>query len=78
MKTFTIKAMKSAAGRTIEFWLTRHGKRHAGCSVQGLDDVTPVWKLRRKADELGATHVRLDWTGWKSSLDYDEAKKQAT
>lgn len=59
-KTFTIIEKTGAHGaRVIEFWLMRYGKKHAQVSGQGADVVTPVWKLRRHAIELGATHIRL-------------------
>ena len=67
-KTFTIKAMRGATYRVVEYWLTRYGKRLASVSVQGTDDVTPIWRLRRRATELGATHVKHDWTGCREKV----------
>ena len=58
-KTYTIKARRGADARVLEYWLTRYGKKITSITVQGLDEVTPVWILRRLAEELGGTHIKL-------------------
>lgn len=62
-KTYTITAVLDIAGDVLEYHLTRYGKRIASLTVQGFDSVMPVWKLRRQAEKLGATHIRLPLSG---------------
>ena len=61
MKTYTIETIHSPnGGRVLGVQLLRHGKCRASLQVKSdAEQVAAFWHLRKEAEKLGGTHVRI-------------------